>query len=78
MAESPRAFPSNAIDENFGGMSLRDWFAGQIAASLFSEADNADMWTGLIDDASSYSLVAERSYRMADAMLAHRAKGGAS
>lgn len=69
------AFPlPDAGAYQFGGMSLRDWFAGQIAAALSSAADSTGMWTGLIDDESGYRLVAERSYRMADALLTERSK----
>ena len=88
MVENPRAFPvkvkrntsSNPLatpsEIQFEGMSLRDWFAGRIAASLCSATDNTGMWTGLIDDSTGYDMVAERSYKMADAMLAARQKGG--
>lgn len=67
MAENnPRAFPSAAIDDRYGGMSLRDWFAGQWLAGLAAE--------GVAASAEEY---AEEAYDIADAMLAQRAKGGA-
>lgn len=53
----------------YGGMSLRDWFAGQaLAGMMASEVDG-----------STYNEdpAAERAYRFADAMLAEREKGGA-
>jgi hypothetical protein len=45
-----------------GGMSLRDWFAGQALAGLSEEplGINTAKW----------------AYELADAMLAERAKGG--
>ncbi|MDE1871770.1 MAG: hypothetical protein KGI06_06050 [Candidatus Micrarchaeota archaeon] len=46
------------------GMSLRDWFAGQVLAGLMADADLDLTW----------GLYAEKSYQMADAMLAERAK----
>lgn len=52
------------------GLSIRDWFAGQALSALvrqFAEpADAAGNAVGLAEDA----------YRLADAMLAERAKGG--
>lgn len=80
MVENPSAFPEVPGDfnayEGRAGMTLRDWFAGRIAASLCSATDNTGMWTGLIDDDSGYAMVAQRAYRMADALLAERQKGG--
>ena len=32
--DTPRAFPSAAIDDAYGGMPLLDWFAGQALAGL--------------------------------------------
>ena len=50
-----------------GGMSLRDYFAGQAMNSLFWD-------TRLADDSKEAENIAERSYMVADAMLAERAK----
>ena len=55
------------------GMSLRDWFAGQIAPTI---------WREFQEDGTSAKFpewkngVAIESYRIADAMLAEREKGG--
>jgi hypothetical protein len=50
------------------GMTLRDWFAGQAVHGLLEQAHvfeiQDDWW------------IAERAYRIADAMLAEREKGG--
>lgn len=46
------------------GMSLRDWFAGQIAAALCIERDSAS--------------IADRAYELADAMLAERNRNSAA
>lgn len=60
---NPRAFPSVAIDDKCGGMSLRDWFAGKAMAAALSLPD--------VDD-SNYEGVAQHAYYMADAMLEER------
>ncbi len=66
---NPRAFPSSAIEDRFGGMTLRDHFAGCALQGLMASEAGIDMpyephWA------------AERSYLMADAMLAQRPKQG--
>lgn len=90
MVENPSAFPvkvkrntssdplATPSEIQFEGMSLRDWFASGIASALCTATDNTGMWTGLIDDSTGYAIVAERSYKMADALLAARKKGGDS
>ena len=55
---NPRAFPSAAIDPAFGGMTLRDWFAGQALP--------------LIKNASGPDETAFFAYLLADALLAQR------
>ena len=72
MTEQPKdggaAFPRIAVMHNgnvefapWGGMSLRDWFAGQaLASGAFSEST----LTHLKD--------AENAYKWADAMIAYR------
>lgn len=47
-----------------GGMSLRDWFAGQIIGAMFTHS--------AVDE--KYDDIAEEAYALADAMLAQRAK----
>ena len=75
------AFPSNNvyragatheaedyITARYAGMTLRDWFAGQALAQG---------WMCLKDnDAVDYKWNAIHAYRMADAMIAERSKGG--
>lgn len=75
MVENPSAFPGPTAFSG-EGMSLRDFFASGIASALCTATDSTGMWTGLIDDDSGYAMVAQRAYRMADAMLAARQKGG--
>lgn len=62
--------PAFPVDENVlvgsEGMTLRDYFAGQALASVYTEALNHDM---------EPSCVASDCYLYADAMLAERAKG---
>ena len=65
-----RAFPSNAAEDAYGGMSLRDWFAGQALAGICSN---------LTDDmraATDWSIEASDAYNASDAMMAERVKGG--
>lgn len=57
-----RAFPSAAIDDRYGGMTLRDWFAGQALAG-FTVATNS---------AFEPERYAQACYSLADAMLAQR------
>lgn len=59
--ENPRAFPSSATDDKYGGMTLRDWFAGQ---ALSSPAADYHLST----------LAARAAYELADAMLAERGR----
>lgn len=58
------AFPWGELG---GGMTLRDWFAGQALAGILST--NARVYWAGLDPAASAATV---SYRMADAMLKAR------
>lgn len=52
----------------FNGMSLRDWFAGQaLAGELSAQNDSTGIWTERL-----FEKLAERSYKIADAMLKAR------
>lgn len=51
------------------GMTLRDWFAGQIAGGMAAFSGTAGVSYGPRE-------IAGRSYEVADAMLAEREKGG--
>ena len=62
------AFPKHWLDE-VGGMSLRDWFAGQVAGGMAAFSGTAGVSYGPGD-------IAGRAYQVADAMLAERAKTG--
>jgi hypothetical protein len=70
MADRPEnqpAFPVSTIDGfTQDGMTLRDWFAGQALAGLLAHPDSNIQWI------ADYG--AGRAYKMADAMLAERAK----
>ena len=62
------AFPHQPIGEEFTGMTLRDWFAGQVLAGLMAR-------TGPDDDFLFRSgTAALRAYIIADAMIAEREK----
>ena len=66
--ENPPAYPQSLAPEGpFGGMSLRDWFAGQIAAGMASYSGTAGLSYGPFE-------IAGRSYEVADAMLREREK----
>lgn len=58
-----------------GGISVRDYFAAKVMASLISNPEAMEVASqGCEDGAGMVALFAERSYAMADAMLAERAK----
>lgn len=54
------------------GMSLRDWFAGQALGFVIATFD------AYLPDKATPENFATESYRIADAMLAAREKGGAA
>lgn len=57
-----RAFPSTAISPECGGMTLRDWFAGQWLAGMLAGGQQFE----------SPEAVADEAFAVADAMLAER------
>lgn len=68
------AFPVFDASQNiavFGGMSMRDHFAGQALAGLLACGDARG---GAIRYPELCNAIAEASYAYADAMLAERAK----
>ena len=67
--ENPPAFPQSLAPEGpFGGMTLRDYFAGNILASL-PAFDAASCSDGELQE------MAVQIYRIATAMLTARQKG---
>ena len=60
------AFPHVSTHMDRTGMTLRDYFAGQVIGQLAEHVGRFDM---------SHSQ-AEYAYRLADAMIAEREKGG--
>ena len=58
------AFPADRMHQT-SGMSLRDWFAGQIANGMAAYSGTTGMAFGPGD-------IAKRSYEVADAMLSAR------
>lgn len=72
--DNPPAFPEGFGDPRNpgwigGGMSLRDWFAGQALATLVAQHHRND-WG--MDGVRHYPICAEKAYRAADAMLEAR------
>lgn len=68
MVENPSAFPKFDYGNYGGGMTLRDWFAGQALAGFTAcHFDNGD---AIMDAADT----AKAAYNYADAMLAERSK----
>ena len=78
MKDGGPAFPQNDLSSygmgpseiGNGGMTLRDWFAGQALAGIASGHDETGMWMWRPGEA------AEAAYLAADAMLAARTDGG--
>lgn len=62
--EGGQAFPRPAHP----GMTLRDWFAGQVVSGLITRRA-AEAYQSMETNAPE---VAEVAYRIADAMIAHR------
>lgn len=54
----------------FGGMSLRDWFAGQVLNGLLSDSDERPENDETLEDFAES--IAAGAYQMADAMLKAR------
>lgn len=72
--------PSGDVCLAFGGMSLRDYFAGQAIAGMLGNSTNIDsineqlrhsMEDGLFD-----RILAMHAYEIADALIAARSSGG--
>ena len=62
------AFPHVSTHIARTGMTLRDYFAGQALAALLECSG--------IRNSSDHNFTAEAAYRVADAMIAEREKGG--
>lgn len=63
--KAERAFPSAAIADEFGGMTLRDWFAGMALSGILADRPAKGV---------SYEQAAIWSYAYADAMMAQKDK----
>lgn len=84
--KNPAAFPRTPVSDGVDlvggqtGMTLRDWFAGQVAAGLAGNTDielRAFFAESTADPAVAHRMFAEFAYRQADALLVAR-EGGAS
>lgn len=78
--ENPPAFPQS--DTIYGGMTLRDWFAGQALAGWMAgygpQSDHPCTLDDIRRENGEHSQIAQNiarcSYQLADAMLAERRK----
>jgi hypothetical protein len=70
MNDGGSAFPISRPDWYEGGMTLRDWFAGQALIAVSCR------WGGTLGDIDNAAAQrsAEIAYRIADAMIAERSK----
>jgi len=68
------AFPHDPYSGPTGGMSLRDYFAGQALTGVMNMIMSAALNDGLKHDVNE-SHLAMQAYIIADAMIAERAKG---
>jgi hypothetical protein len=69
-ADIPRAYPSASIDDTYGGMTLRQWYAGQVLPVVLATAVHTGTGNGQIDP----SIIAQGAFLIADAMIAEGAK----
>jgi len=72
--ENPPAFPHEYWFEPKCGMSLRDWFAGQVVAAIVSALTSTQGENHYLET-TDFSMEAADAYQAADAMLAERQKG---
>lgn len=72
MNDGGPAFPFGPLNYSSAGMSLRDWFAGQIAAGIHA-GDKPPLPTRT----ANLSIVSEVAYAQADAMIAQRSQSRA-
>jgi len=64
--KNPTAFPLKHADDKFNpGMTLRDYFAGQVIVGIVS---NTPLW----NDITTLQQSAELAYELADALLIQR------
>jgi hypothetical protein len=64
----------NTRFEPIGGMTLRDWFAGQAAVGLLASPNALSADDGTIPRERTMNMVAVAAYELADGMLAERSK----
>jgi len=68
---SGMGYCANISAELTGGMSLRDWFAGQALCGIMGNSEHRDP---LDNTESGCRVAAEHAYKVADAMIAERSK----
>lgn len=70
LGDGGQAFPTHDYPE--GGLTLRDWFAGQAYAALLMSVTTAVVALGEDHSAAGNEAFAKAAYDMADAMLKAR------
>jgi len=79
-SEIPMAFPQSPLfDGPYGGMTLRDWFAGKALTSGLVDTTYPEWQLKAWFGASAFGLTREQiaakaSYALADAMLVERSR----
>ena len=69
----PQSHPDVAYSDYIGGgMTLRDWFAGQAMQAMLSNFDWMQHVAKQFENVSGDQLVPQMAYEFADAMLAAR------
>ena len=70
--KNPNAFPNGSTVHY--GMTLRDWFAGQVLPAIVAatSAGQHQPGDGFDDERTIQDRMASDAYKLADAMLAHR------
>jgi len=68
--KNPDAFPCDNKSEGYSGMSLRDYFAAKAMQSIIGRLGGSPLVSSKEQDI--FPMMAEESYKYADAMLKQR------
>jgi len=72
------AFPTHETADFYPptGMSLRDWFAGQVVSGMAAQFDAKTLYATALEGRHPASVITQWAYTIADAMIAARKTGG--